>query len=398
MAHGKQTLLSYLKHPNPHINSEHSYIGSNTKTSGAMWCAYEELKVWEDFTFETLKRLYKDLLYQPFSEDELPNFNQKLPYHITEIRNENTLNSLLVRWNNAVVSAALAASQSKLSGNSRSGSRKEGEIFMACGCQATLDHPKGRKIPDWAGIMKDKVYDNFVDGQKRVTHKNLLPGDTKLSTKWNSEKMEKAKNDPAMKAPINQILTYCVTAEVRYGYLITQEEVVVFRISERDLSEPDLESKGQRRRLEKNALGMPQEKMFGRGKSWYMEYKAIPWELDEGVRSNNLTVNLALWWLHMLAVQERSLEATYSKLGGQISSSEAGDSGSCSLKDNDSQEDDYIHSFSRASQSSFHTKRGREESESSLEKVQSQEVVGQSTGCARKRQKATQRNRSRNLH
>jgi len=307
MASTHTTLLEYLITPNPQINSENSWKGSNTKSTGSMWLSYSELNVWEEFNFNSLNELYKDTLQQLFNTDDLPSFNQKLPYHITEIRSENTLNSLLIRWNNAVVSAALAASQSRSLNKRKSPSPRE-EIFMACGCQATIlprqDLKLNKKLPDWAGIMKGNTHK--LPEKNRIVHANLLPGDTKLSTKWNSKSIEKNKINSENKAPINQLLTYCVIAKVRYGYIITQEELVVFRVSETHRSGTPAPPKSK--------LG-PQDVQIGKSKYKHtMEYKAIPWKPDGGPRSDGLTVNLALWGLHMLAAQERSLLAVYSKL------------------------------------------------------------------------------------
>ena len=53
MAPGTQTLLEYLISPNPQVNSEHSWTGSNIKSTGNMWGGFE-LEIWEDFSFETL--------------------------------------------------------------------------------------------------------------------------------------------------------------------------------------------------------------------------------------------------------------------------------------------------------------------------------------------------------
>jgi hypothetical protein len=48
----------------------------------------------------------------------------------------------------------------------------------------------------------------------RMAHTNLLPGDTKLSTKWKSEGIVQDKNNSEVKAAVQQILMYCVHANV----------------------------------------------------------------------------------------------------------------------------------------------------------------------------------------
>ena len=358
-----QTLLEYLSTPNPQINSEHSWTGSNTISTGPMWCAFTKMRIWKDFKFDTINKLYKDILNQKFSAEELPNFKHNFPYHLTEIRNENTLNSLLIRWNNAVVSAALAASQRRLSKEIASHSTEDREIFMACGCQATVVPrqvlKQNKKIPDWAGIMKDNMHE-LCEG-KRIMHMNLLPGDTKLSTKWSSKSIQKDKKSSQVKAPINQILTYCAHAQVRYGYIITQEELVVFRVYER----PNLLKPLQRE--QRNAP--PKELHLGKNEyMWNMEYRAIPWELDGGKSSNNLTVNLSLWLLHMLAAQDRSLKEVYPKLGTEHLAPTTGDNQFSSFSNKDSQQDDDTDSNPRVSQlSSFNSKRAREDDNDSLD-------------------------------
>ncbi len=69
-------------------------------------------------------------------------------------------------------------------------------------------------------------------------------------------------------------MTYCVNNATRYGYILTPEEVVVLRMYE-DRSRPRF--------------------------PWRVQHAAIPWENSgEGV----LTVNLALWALAMMDVNE----------------------------------------------------------------------------------------------
>lgn len=312
MASVTQTLLEYLISPNPQVNSEHSWTGSNTKSTGNMWGGFKELEDWEDFSFETLDEIYGDLLHRDFDQQDLPDFNKNLPYHLTEIRNEDTLETLLIRWNNAVVSAALAVSQRTPFRATDFQHEGCGEIFMARGGQASIEprrelNHNAKKMPDWAGIKKEHVHPLDVSGKTRTMHMNLLPGDTKLGTKWKSEKIMHDKNSAEVKAPIQQILKYCVHAQVRYGYLITQDELVVFRVSE--IAQPSQATQRKRR------AAQPEEPSFGGSEYiWNLKYKSIPWETNAGGSSHDLTINLALWWLHMLAARQSSLQSGYSNL------------------------------------------------------------------------------------
>lgn len=53
------------------------------------------------------------------------------------------------------------------------------------------------------------------------------------------------------------------------------------------------------------------------GRSGTMEYKAIPWDIRSNQpqsTSETLTINLALWWLHLLAADASGIEDNYSPL------------------------------------------------------------------------------------
>ena len=71
--------------------------------------------------------------------------------------------------------------------------------------------------------------------------------------------------------PLRQVATYCSKTERRYGYLITDQELVVIRIT----------------------------KTSSKSKSVnVLEYRSISWNGDT---TDGMTMNLALWLLHMLA-------------------------------------------------------------------------------------------------
>lgn len=84
---------------------------------------------------------------------------------------------------------------------------------------------------------------------------------------------------------INQVFTYCRRANVQYGYIVTQEELVVTRPFWGDKNEPD------------NLNGEAVKRL-------YLEYKAKPWA-ENG--DNGLTINLMLWCLHMLAARKKPI-------------------------------------------------------------------------------------------
>ena len=98
--------------------------------------------------------------------------------------------------------------------------------------------------PDWAGVLR-------VSTQQRTS--SILPADTKVGWKWSSRDIQVGDVDSVYLAkdclePIKQIYTYCSKLRVRYGYIITEKELVFTRIRPFSLAGP-LEVSGQHSRL-----------------------------------------------------------------------------------------------------------------------------------------------------
>lgn len=169
---------------------------------------------------------------------------------------------------------------------------------MGLGGQA--EWPAKGLEPDWAGIK--------TGGEHEVDKpKNILPGDTKVSKKWTSAGIESGDVPDFDKKPgwiesLGQIFTYCTKANARYGYFITDEELVVFRIRPRIEARTDKPDNTPAQQAEKDGV---------------LEFKSIPWENhspDPDADNDNLTVNLALWWLHIMAAESSSIEEQYPPL------------------------------------------------------------------------------------
>ncbi|KAL8749807.1 MAG: hypothetical protein Q9199_007467 [Rusavskia elegans] len=158
-----------------------------------------------------------------------------------------------------------------------------------------------RKLrPDWAGIKQSPGCPKQPP--------NILPGDTKLGSKWKSSNIEpgkvsKATNRGGWLAAIRQIYTYCIKTDARYGYLLTDKELVAVRIS----WIPDTETTDPEDKAKPRSQG-----------TGILEYKAIPWSHeDTEIQSsdNKPTVNLALWWLHMMAAVGHEMQEYDKTLG-----------------------------------------------------------------------------------
>ncbi|CAN8105731.1 unnamed protein product [Discula destructiva] len=182
--------------------------------------------------------------------------------------------------------------------------------------------PEGSKSslnPDWV-IIDHAITLKYHEDHHKQTEKPLVyvAGDSKVRQKWKSGWLESPGDltvnvdSPFRKqphqatkvvtqerlAPLRQIETYCRYAATRYAYIVTKTELVVLRVRRiiRAKREKKILQKLRRRETE-------DEKIHAA-----IEYKSmIPWE---GTSADGLTVNLAVWALGCMAMneQERAME------------------------------------------------------------------------------------------
>jgi hypothetical protein len=184
---------------------------------------------------------------------------------------------------------------------------------MINGCDATTEGVSQflsglqdkRLLPDWAGVLDTKT----KDGKRPL---NILPGDTKLGFKFKSNKFPNYKFDlsalidkqnPGWVYPLSQVFTYCLRVNVRYGYIITDEEIVALRFS---APNEMVNQKGNK----KTPVGAD---------TGTVEWASIKYN-NTGAKAKDgsqMTFNLALWWLHLLAANERSLLPEYNSLNNE---------------------------------------------------------------------------------
>ena len=341
MATLKQTLSDYLQTKNPEVQTKNWSRGSNTSSKRLTYLTPGLIEKWEDFGYESLQKIYdgalRRVLKSEYSCRDYSDIPQK-PY--CEIADENCLEMLLAMWNWRVVSEGLSKAQECLYAHQNSN-----VIYMAKGGRSRflVASKAGKFRPDWAGIQSNP--EDNISREETMKPPNILPGDSKLGKKWSSNKIKEGpvkgeylKSD--WLKPLKQIYTYCVKANARYGYIITEEEVVVIRVrpilepgdsgAMNDSQEPRQESetsKNEQETVDTQAafpeldeghdfiLSSPvfrKVEEYGR-----LEYKAIPWSNAASLdprRSNNLTVNLALWWLHIMASVSSNIKEQYAPL------------------------------------------------------------------------------------
>lgn len=190
----------------------------------------------------------------------------------------------------------------------------------------TWKNPKVPNVgltPDWV-VCEQKVFKEYPEERSAGNEQKLayIVGDSKLTEKWKSEYLKITEKDakkvdaPCSWAnvknsddekpeplnangrknvtkerilPLQQLATYCRFAATRYFFLVTQEEVVVFRV----------------RRIDGKKL----VRGLGAGQTTRkyaaFEYRSIPWRASGTTRLN---FNLAVWALACMGMNDKHRE------------------------------------------------------------------------------------------
>ncbi|KAI9760841.1 MAG: hypothetical protein M1840_002203 [Geoglossum simile] len=270
-------------------------VGRNTTSTE--WLPIEGVCDWAEFSYEALHSIFQDS-WQMTTSANIPALDEGLP--LCEIFAEGGLGHLNAAWNAQVVSRALRESG--------------GGLLMAAGSSAQLYTDV---VPDWAGIRK---------GHKnpgRKTYQNYCPGDTKLSSKWGSEWDEESLGKWEWELPFSQVQYYCARLNTRYGYILTDKELVVIRVTKSADPPPYKRPRrltaqyepGHHRDPSDVSSALSEVSLYvntgGLENYEKLEVKSIPWS-NEG--SGELTVNLALWCLLSMAGVDNSIEMSYPPL------------------------------------------------------------------------------------
>lgn len=300
----KLSLLDYLRIPNPVVIGDACPTGPNTKSSKSGSVRPRALREWEDFEYDAMDLFdggkLRGVLKQEF---DLQDFSEIPELPFCKYFDENSFESLLIKWNQSVVSEALSETQRVLD-------QMHDPVYMVRGGQARSPYPKKRWKPDWGCVRLSQA-------KPQTKGKNLLPGDTKVSAKWSGKLIEAGEVEYTKKTrnwmrPISQIYSYCVRNNTRYGYIITDAELVAVRIYLGQELNPQVSFNTERSTPESVRPLTNRARDEG-----FLEYKVIPWaDMRNEPRRNSksMTVNLALWWLHLIAAGETDIRDEYESL------------------------------------------------------------------------------------
>lgn len=272
------SLRDYLTRENPALEVKGSKSRNNT--TNAKYPEVGRVVPWMDFKLNTINNLFErrlsthlEKLYHDLSDPP------KLRTPDLEIKAESCLQSLFEKSNQHIVAEALERSKDLLKFN----------VFIVIGDKSKLLYGNSFK-PDLAG-QSDVENDN-----------NILPGDAKLSAKFGSKFLRTIPPNVGVKNqtesyiwPLRQLLRYSVNSGMRYGYIITDKELIILRIGTFEERLEGASFKEMRQTVEDRSL---------------IEWRAIPWDNS----GNTLTINLALWTLHILAANNGLLDWKYETL------------------------------------------------------------------------------------
>ncbi|PYI30554.1 hypothetical protein BP00DRAFT_447390 [Aspergillus indologenus CBS 114.80] len=180
-------LLQILSTPNSELVSKSQ--GGSISTH-AHWSHISTLEDCEEFNYETILFIYGDVLQHSFSTD-IQKLSPELSQSEREVWDEETLRHIISRSLVPVVS------------------QWRGE--------KSAETEDSRFRPDWAVIHRDRK--QFHSSR----HANLCPGDAKIAEKWTSAGVDAINHLD----PFRQRQTYCVQSRTQYGWIITNEELVI---------------------------------------------------------------------------------------------------------------------------------------------------------------------------
>ncbi|KAF2442149.1 hypothetical protein P171DRAFT_433707 [Karstenula rhodostoma CBS 690.94] len=295
----EETLLDYLRRENPTVAHIDIPNRSKSTTRCRTYSRPKWIARWEDFNTETIHGMYADILRHVETRDRI-----RLREIDLRVRNETGFEKVVDKWNEKIVFKALEETSECMG--------RDDLIYIVPGVKAQYVQGATKKYrPDWAAIAM-----NSQGETGDILPKNLLPGDTKYSKDWTSASVKEGdcrhmvdpRHVPGWFWPVAQVYTYCYRLQRRYAYIITDAELVLFRIGPLRDSPPEPSPVSQN--LEIKELDVD-------GK---IEFVSIPWangrnemgvELGE---PNGLSVNTALWWLHLQAASNNSIRWTYPPL------------------------------------------------------------------------------------
>ncbi|KAK3395001.1 hypothetical protein B0H63DRAFT_462531 [Podospora didyma] len=242
--------------------------GAKKNTQNRLWPELE-LRIWEEFSLNVLNESYGHVLEAPF-----PNYQLPMPSPDEALAGVTANSDLSIRhltvWNDQLMRQTLHFAQRHLDICPGLVLRLNASPPDALSSNLTIPNARGPRP---------------VDHLIEIDHQVMAVGIVRTSAKFSGRNVSKWLNRSTreMKWPLRQLASLCRLARTRYGYIQTDDETVVCCFS----------VPGDQRHVENQDNNNTQEPPLN------VAIMPIPWE-RHGVE--NLTTDLALWWLSMLAM------------------------------------------------------------------------------------------------
>lgn len=317
------TFLDYLTLPNPNVNASPCKEGASTKITTVY--GPHKVRPWTDVTWDNLNASFGDVLRKQADSPRIRN-KDDVDSEKLDIYEEDSVTFLLTDWTEKMVQHGLDGTRKPLMESQFKKYLAKGTVhFIKNTGKGNIPNEKGNlQKPDWWIYQKGQGN----DGKDEFTY--LVPGDSKPATKWQSEWIECDDELLKRKADlvIQQLTKYMYLSQTRYGFVISEEELVPLRLSTFDRSPETLDTRIQdnhaRQILDSTRVNFEEDEWFEQGitlqpgqklaefltdpnnkTGFLLEYCRIPWK---NYGNGTLTINLTLWWLSMLAVQNLSID------------------------------------------------------------------------------------------
>lgn len=170
-----------------------------------------------------------------------------------EIVDEDKVDSVAENWNVDCIREALKTGAAEIRGTS------------------TPDITMKKKYLKFSRVKRKPLEPDMAIFLRDSKNTALAIGDNKCSTKWQYSQLF-YKPPATVFLPFRQVVTYCRAGRTRYGWIMTDAELVVIRVF----------------------------LAHGSTDHYKVEHAMVPWiNSGEGI----LTVNLAIWWLAMMSLK-----------------------------------------------------------------------------------------------
>ncbi|KAI8946433.1 hypothetical protein F4801DRAFT_583416 [Xylaria longipes] len=335
-----ESILEYLTVKNPKVKSDYK---PHTRQSSQLWWKFPTyVEPWDEFNFETMEKVFGGMLMRE-CRDEKNKFYFLEPQLVPEAQDQDTsepaATAILNLWTNTVVNKALIAVKDTLhpvywAQQRNSASVKPGkESVTPKQVQRGNNTPKtrlavagmplsqirrGTVITDASGLPFSASKDSGSNGKPLPKPFNRLPKEIKSGSTWVSSKaIGRPRGETSSwitkntAAPVRQIYQQCIQARSRYGCIITTQEAFLVRIGP---------YRGSSARVKRTKAPLTQDQLYQAvTDEGLLEYISIPWAVhrkdnDSLEKFRTMTMNLAIWFQHILAGHNHELSWRYKPL------------------------------------------------------------------------------------